>query len=210
MPELTMFGLVIVHPSKAVLVSHIDRVELRGGGEQRLATGEAWYEYPNLTFAPLAQDDPLAGAFQDQIESEPTRIFHVEAPQFHSNHDVTGFPAPKTTESLSGLETSVRITFPANLSQAQVNGFDQRFFTFSGHKKLYKVKRGGLGVSAGGRSGTLRFVPNVQHQVSSGETLNLVNPKVMVGLAQGLPPDYGTDRRGHWRISLDLKEIWRE
>ena len=201
-----MFGLEIAHSVKLVPLSQVDVAQRRNLGFSRISNNSERWDLPNVQFRPLPQDDPRVHGFLSQTMKSSLRVFDVDAPQHHNMASLAGFPTPATTEALTGSELGVNIAFTANLTQAQADGFARRYFTFSGHRKLYLLDS--LGVVAGSRSGRMTFLPNCQAEVESGETINFVNPKIRVAFAEGLPPDIQTTDRGFWRIAVDLEESW--
>ena len=207
---IMIFGMRLSNPAHVVSMAQADIVPLMNLQEQRISNNAERYEWPNLRMEPVRNTpeyNDKAHDFISQISSDPRRVFAIDAPQLYTPEaNLSGFPVPTTTAALTGAETQVAITFPQNITQANVDGFKKRFFTFSGHRKLYLLNR--LGVSAGGRSGTMTFTPNAQAAVASGETINFINPKAQVALANGLPPTLETFADGPWHITIDLVELW--
>ena len=205
---MEFLGLTVNHPFEIIPLSHIELVEKNNLQFQWIGNNAERWEIPNLELQPVLRGDAKFHAFQTQIMKNPLRTYTIDAWQIHNNLPVTGFPSPSTTAELSGAETEVAIQFSANISAVRVAGFARRFFTFGNHKKLYLLEN--LGVSAGGRSGTMTFVPNAQAAVASGTVVNFINPKVTWALQQGFPPRTRTTQNGLWQTSLDLVEIWEE
>lgn len=200
-----VFGLEVQHSATIVSESQLDTIETLGKSFQRISNGGARWEFPGIILDPRPQNDPLAHQLMVQLSKNPRQVYVVPAMQFYNQTNLAGFPSPKTTAALSGQEVSVAIAFTSNLTQAQADGFKQRFFTFSGHRKLYLLDS--LGIAAGARAGTMTFTHPAQAQVEIGETINFIDPMVSVMFPPGSPPTMRTTPDGMWEISLDMVEF---
>lgn len=162
------------------------------------------WEFHNLVMENVTDEE--AGNFDCQVRSSPVGVYSIDALQFFNNQTIIGFPLPKTQLSLTGGETEIQIEFPANLTATHVAGFEDKFFTFSGHKKLYWLIK--LGVDVGSRRGKMTFSPNAHYEVVVGETINFINPKMQVAIPYGRQPLSHRISKDNWRIAVDLGEYW--
>lgn len=203
---LQLFGLDVAHPVVVASMSHVDSVQLLNQQKQRLSNNAEYWIWQDVLLRPVLQDDARAHAVMAQLLQNPRRVYEADALQIYNTASGSALPQATATEALNGGQLSVDISFPANLTQAQVDGLARRFFTFSGHRKLYCVNT--LGVAVGARAGNLKFIPNLQADVESGETLNFASPKAQMALMDGEPAKTMTTPNGFWEISLNLEEAW--
>lgn len=203
---MQLFGLDIQHPVQVASMSHVDAVRLLNQQQQRISNNAEYWIWTDILLRPITQDDVRAHAVMVQLLQNPRRVYEVPALQIYNDAVLTGFPSATTSGAAEGGDLTIGISFAANLTQAQANGFARRFFTFSGHRKLYCVNS--LGIAAGSRSGNLRFVPNLQADVASGETVNFATPNAMMALINGEPAKTMTKPDGFWEISMNMEEAW--
>ena len=162
------------------------------------------WEFHNLIMENVT-DEEVAN-FEWQMRSSPVGVYLIDALQFFNNQTITDFPSPKTQLPLSGGETEVSIEFPTNITSTHVKGFEDKFFTFSGHKKLYWLTK--LDVEVGARTGKMTFSPNAHYEVSAGETINCINPNMQVVIPYGKQPLIQRFSKDNWRIAADFDEYW--
>lgn len=189
MYNLTLFGVKLTHRVKIVS---------RFSGEfQR-------WEFHNLIIENLTNREV---ANLHSLISNSTKVHSVDALQFYNNQAITDIPLPITQSPLLRGGLNVNIEFPVNISANHVTGFAGRFFTFRGHKKLYLLTD--LGVDEGARTGKMKFVPNAQAEVETGDTINFVNPQMMIGLADGRSPPIIKHSKDNFTVPVGfLVELW--
>ena len=200
-----LFGLRVEPGLEMQGHSTATTVRTLGGTEIRSSTNGEWWVWPEITLERRPPGDPLTGAALAQLMANPSRVYELEAFQLENGTDMTGYPSPKATAALTGGELSLPIEFSANITTAQAPAYLNRLFTIGDHKKLYWCSE--LGIAGGAKAGTMKFFPNAQHQVSIGETLNFINPKVRVALAPGFHPGIMVDADGMREIKIALQEV---
>lgn len=203
---LEIFGLTVQHPVQLASMSQVDSVKLLNQQKQRISNNAEYWIWEDIILKPVQPNDPRAHALMMSLLKNPRRVYEVDALQIYNSADGASLPSATTTAALTGGELSVAVSFAANLTQTQKDGLARRFFTFSGHKKLYCVDV--LNVAVGARTGTLTFGPNCQADVDSGETVNFASPKAQMALLNGEPAKTGTIPDGPWEISLNMEEAW--